>query len=181
MRAGRRWRAGWRVLATEWANSVGGGAAREPAHGRGGVGAAAAPRAGGAGGGRGGGGALGDGLGADWMVGGCVLPLPLLSPLARRSLPPVIGTGAVMGAAGRRLEFASRIPARALRPLRRSNKTQVISRRRGCLSKKDDPPPMRILCCRPWPNFGQEMRSLQHALLRRRMPEKTLGRGRARE
>ena len=39
---------------------------------------------------------------------------------------------------------------------------------------------MLILRCRPWPNFGQEMRPLQHALLRGSLPGAALERGRAR-
>ena len=41
--------------------------------------------------------------------------------------------------------------------------------------KQDDPHAVRRLRHRAWPNFGQEMRPLQHALLRRRVPETTLG------
>ena len=44
----------------------------------------------------------------------------------------------------------------------------------------NDPHAVRRLRHRAWPNFGQEMRSLQHALLRSRMPGAALERRRPR-
>ena len=34
---------------------------------------------------------------------------------------------------------------------------------------------MRLVCCRTWLNFGQEVRPLRYALLRPCVPEETLG------
>ena len=71
-----------------------------------------------------------------------------------------------MGLSGVGLEFASNTTGSA-GGRREQQNTQGFHTNKpsGLPLTENDPHAMRILCCRPWPILGQEMRPLQHALL----------------